>query len=104
NHLTWIRAVCVDGVDRLPETLDHDGDAIAEDIGVPAEFIRTVRAIPSYYLRYYYLFESVLADQRRDGHATRAEEVAKIERDLLAMYRGPTVDEKPALLSHRDRR
>ena len=35
NHLTWIRAVRVDGVDRLPELLDEDGDAIAEDVGVP---------------------------------------------------------------------
>jgi len=101
NHLTWIRAVRVDGVDRLPEMLDDDGDAIAEDIGVPAEFIRALRAIPSYYLRYYYLFESVLADQRRDGHATRAEEVAKIEQELLTMYRDPTLDEKPALLANR---
>ena len=101
NHLTWIRAVRVDGVDRLPELLDEDGDAIAEDVGVPPGFVRSLKAIPSYYLRYYYLFETVLADQRRDGHATRAEEVAKIERELLAMYRDPTVDEKPALLANR---
>ena len=101
NHLTWIRAVRVDGVDRLPELLDEDGDAIAEDVGVPPGFVRSLKAIPSYYLRYYYLFETVLADQRRDGHATRAEEVAKIERELLAMYRDPTIDEKPALLANR---
>jgi len=101
NHLTWIRAVRVDGVDRLPELLDEDGDAIAEDVGVPPGFVRSLKAIPSYYLRYYYLFETVLADQRRNGHATRAEEVAKIERELLAMYRDPTVDEKPALLANR---
>ena len=101
NHLTWIRAVRVDGVDRLPELLDEDGDAIAEDVGVPPGFVRSLKAIPSYYLRYYYLFETVLADQRRDGHATRAEEVAKIERELLAMYRDPTVDEKPPLLANR---
>ncbi len=101
NHLTWIRAVRVDGVDRLPELLDEDGDAIAADVGVPSAFVRSLRAIPSYYLRYYYLFETVLADQRRDGHATRAEEVAKIERELLAMYRDPLVDEKPALLANR---
>ena len=101
NHLTWIRAVRVDGVDRLPELLDEDGDAIAADVGVPSAFVRSLRAIPSYYLRYYYLFETVLADQRRDGHATRAEEVAKIERELLAMYRDPTLDEKPALLANR---
>src|SRR4029079_2358891 len=64
NHLTWIRAVRVDGVDRLPELLAEDGDAIAEDVGVPPGFVRSLKAIPSYYLRYYYLFETVLADQR----------------------------------------
>jgi 6-phospho-beta-glucosidase len=101
NHLTWIREVRVDGVDRLPQLLAEDGDAIAEDVGVPAELVRALRAIPSYYLRYYYRFDAVLADQRRDGHATRAEEVAAIERELLAMYKDPTLDEKPALLANR---
>ncbi|MFL5750007.1 MAG: 6-phospho-beta-glucosidase, partial [Chloroflexota bacterium] len=37
----------------------------------------------------------------RDGHATRAEEVAAIERELLAMYRDPALDTKPALLANR---
>jgi 6-phospho-beta-glucosidase len=101
NHLTWIRAVRVDGVDRLPELLAGEGNAIADDVGVPVEFLRALGAIPSYYLRYYYQFDSVLADQRRDGHATRAEEVAAIERELLEMYQDPEVDEKPALLANR---
>jgi 6-phospho-beta-glucosidase len=101
NHLTWIRAVRVDGVDRLPGLLDEEGDAIADDVGMPVELLRALRAIPSYYLRYYYRFDTVLADQRRDGHATRAEEVAAIERELLAMYRDPTLDTKPELLKNR---
>jgi 6-phospho-beta-glucosidase len=101
NHLTWIRAVRVDGVDRLPELLAGEGNAIADDVGVPVEFLRALGAIPSYYLRYYYQFDSVLADQRRDGHETRAEEVAAIERELLEMYQDPEVDEKPALLANR---
>jgi 6-phospho-beta-glucosidase len=101
NHLTWIREVRVDGTDRLPEILASDGDAIASDVGVPAELVRALGAIPSYYLKYYYQFDTVLADQRRDGHATRAEEVAAIERELLAMYKDPTLDEKPALLANR---
>jgi len=101
NHLTWIRAVRVDGVDRLPELLAADGDEIADDIGLPVELVRALRAIPSYYLRYYYAFDKVLADQQADGHATRAEQVAAIERDLLEMYRDPTLDTKPALLATR---
>ncbi|MFL5776683.1 MAG: 6-phospho-beta-glucosidase, partial [Chloroflexota bacterium] len=101
NHLTWIREVRVDGVDRLPAIMAEDGEEIARDVGVPVEFLRSLAAIPSYYLRYYYLTETVLAEQRRDGHATRAEEVAAIERELLAMYRDPALDRKPALLANR---
>jgi 6-phospho-beta-glucosidase len=101
NHLTWIREVRVDGIDRLPEMLATDAEAIAADIGVAADLIRSLRAIPSYYLRYYYRFGAVLADQQRDGHETRAEEVAAIERELLEMYQDPELDRKPALLANR---
>ena len=101
NHLSWIRAVRIDGVDRLPEILAADADEIGEDVGVSGAVVRALRAIPSYYLRYYYSFDSVLADQLRAGHETRAEEVAKIERELLAMYQDPELDEKPALLANR---
>jgi 6-phospho-beta-glucosidase len=101
NHLTWERAVRVDGVDRLPELLESDGQEIADDIGMPLELLRMLRAIPSYYLRYYYLFDTVLAEQRSEGHGTRAEEVIEIELRLLEMYRDPNLAEKPALLADR---
>jgi 6-phospho-beta-glucosidase len=101
NHLTWERAVKVDGVDRLPELLETDLDAIAVDLGMPAELVRVLGAIPSYYLRYYYQFDQVLAEQRTDGHATRAEEVIDIENRLLEMYKDPHLAEKPALLADR---
>ena len=101
NHLTWERAVRIDGVDRLPELLETDGQEIADDVGMPLELILALRAIPSYYLRYYYLFDSVLADQRSQGHGTRAEEVIDIETRLLEMYKDPHLTEKPALLADR---
>jgi 6-phospho-beta-glucosidase len=101
NHLTWIREVRVDGVDRLPQILVEDGDAIAADVGIPPDLLRGLSAIPSYYLRYYYRFDDVLAEQRRDGHATRAEQVAAIERELLTMYKDPALDTKPELLKNR---
>ena len=101
NHLTWERAVRIDGVDRLPELLETEGQQIADDVGMPLELIQGLRAIPSYYLRYYYLFDSVLADQRSEGHETRAEEVIEIETRLLEMYRDPNLTEKPALLANR---
>ncbi|HET9521104.1 MAG TPA: 6-phospho-beta-glucosidase [Candidatus Limnocylindrales bacterium] len=101
NHLTWIRAVTVDGIDRLPEILATEGDALAADLRMPVELVRTLRAIPSYYLRYYYLFDTVLAEQRSQGHETRAEAVSDIEHELLTMYRNPNLDVKPALLDKR---
>jgi len=101
NHLSWERAVLVDGVDRLPEILSGEGAAgIAEWVGSPAEIVRLTNSIPSYYLKYYYMFDKVLHDQQ-DGAETRAGEVMDIEHELLTMYRNPNLDEKPKLLEKR---
>jgi 6-phospho-beta-glucosidase len=99
NHLSWERAVFVDGVDRLPGLLETDLAGIAEEASMPAELILALRAIPSYYLRYYYLTGEVLEHQRRGR--TRAEEVMEIEAGLLELYRDPNLAEKPELLSRR---
>ena len=53
NHLSWERAIRVDGVDRLPELLASSLDELAREADLPAELIRAIGAIPSYYLRYY---------------------------------------------------
>ena len=99
NHLTWIRAVRVDGVDRLDELLGDGVVELAEGVHVTPERLVADRAIPSYYLRYYDDEAGVIADART--HTTRAEEVMTIERDLLEMYRDPALDTKPELLEHR---
>jgi 6-phospho-beta-glucosidase len=100
NHLTWIRAVRVDGADRLPELLDSPRLAeMAADTGLPAELLRTLRAIPSYYLHYFYCTDEAVRAQA-DGRR-RAEEVLEIERTLLEMYADPALDRKPELLERR---
>src|SRR5262245_51355173 len=101
NHLSWVRAVRVDGEDRLPELLaDDDGAAWAADhVGLSTERIRELAAIPSYYLRYYDDTARVVESQR-DGH-TRAGDVMDIEGRLLELYRDPALHEKPALLGDR---
>lgn len=99
NHLSWERAVKVDDVDRLPELLGEHIDLLADHTGIPADLIRTLGAIPSSYLRYYYLTDQVLEKERR--HRTRAEEVMEIEAGLLELYRDPGLDEKPKLLDQR---
>jgi 6-phospho-beta-glucosidase len=99
NHLSWERAVRVDGVDRLPELIADGADWIGEMMGLPGDLIRAMGTVPSYYLKYYYAFEAVLAEQR-NGH-TRAEEVIEIEAQLLDLYRNPDLRSKPALLENR---
>jgi 6-phospho-beta-glucosidase len=99
NHLSWITAARVDGVDRLPELLARHGGDIARDLGLPEPVIRELGAVPSYYLRYFYTFDDVLAEQNGGHH--RAEEVMVIERRLLEMYADPELDRKPDLLANR---
>jgi len=99
NHLTWERAVMVDGTDRLPELIAAHGEEIASHTGLPASVLHDVGAVPSYYLRYFWAHDAVVAEERT--RPTRAEEVAEIERELLAMYADPGLDHKPGLLSER---
>jgi 6-phospho-beta-glucosidase len=99
NHLSWLRAVRVDGVDRLPELLAERAEALAAEVDLPVELLRLLGAIPSYYLRYYYLTGEVLDEQRR--RPSRAEQVAEIEAELLRLYRDPALDHKPELLERR---
>jgi 6-phospho-beta-glucosidase len=99
NHLTWERAAIVDGVDRLPELIEAHGADLAERVGAPLPVIRETGSVPSYYLRYYWAHDAVVAAER--GQPTRAQEVAKLEEQLLEMYGDPTLDRKPKLLGQR---
>ncbi|GAA2877485.1 6-phospho-beta-glucosidase [Streptosporangium fragile] len=99
NHLTWERAVHLDGVDVLPRLLAEHGDEIADDIGLPAALIRHLGVVPSYYLRYFYAHDLVVEEQR--AKPSRAAEVAAMETALLEMYADPAVNTKPELLGKR---
>ena len=72
---------------------------MADESGSPPELLRALGALPSYYLHYYYQTREVLDQQLAGG--TRAEDVMAIERELLELYRDPTLDRKPALLESR---
>jgi len=99
NHLTWERGVRVAGVDRLPELIAGHRDEIAARVGSPAFVLDTYGFVPSYYLRYFYEHDAVVAEQRKSG--TRAAAVAAIEAELLRMYADPALDAKPELLGQR---
>src|SRR3954469_19317585 len=60
NHLTWVRAVLLDGHDVLPELLCDD---LADEVGVSRQLLDDLGAVPSYYLHYFYAHDKVLAEQ-----------------------------------------
>jgi 6-phospho-beta-glucosidase len=99
NHLTWVRAVLLDERDVLPELVDEHGDELAAELELPRRLLDELGAIPSYYLRYFYAHDRVLAEQL--GETPRAAQVMEIERQLLELYRDPELAEKPALLEQR---
>ncbi len=99
NHLTWERSAVVAGVDRLPELLAERLQEVADDVELPAALLAELACVPSYYLRYYYAHDEVLAEQL--ASPTRAEAVRAIERELLALYADPSVDTKPEALERR---
>ena len=99
NHLTWVRAVWLDGEDVLGSVLAAHGGELAEMVEMPRRLLDELGAIPSYYLRYFYA-ESEVLDELRSEPA-RAQVVAELERELLEMYRDPSLDHKPALLEQR---
>ncbi|GAA2921062.1 6-phospho-beta-glucosidase [Streptomyces erythrogriseus] len=99
NHLTWETAVHVDGEDVLPRLLSDHGETIAADLRLPLPLLATLGVVPSYYLRYFYAHDEVVAEMRTKP--SRAAEVARMEKELLTLYADPALDEKPALLAER---
>jgi len=99
NHLTWVRAIRVDGDDVLPELLEERVEELSQTADLPPSLLERLGAIPSYYLRYFYFHDKVLEKQR--AAKPRAAEVAEIEHELLELYRDPALTTKPALLERR---
>jgi 6-phospho-beta-glucosidase len=99
NHGAWYREIRVDGQPKLAGLIATEGAKLAEMTDWSEAQLRQERAIPSYYLRYYAEPEQVVAEQRAAG--TRGLEVAKIEAQLLEMYKDPALAEKPKLLETR---
>lgn len=99
NHLTWETSVHVDGQDVLPKMLSTHLEEIAEEVELPPSLLTMLSSVPSYYLRYYYAHDEVLAEQLREP--SRAAAVQQIEDELLHLYADPRIDTKPDILSER---
>jgi 6-phospho-beta-glucosidase len=99
NHLTWEIGVRAGGRDVLGELTTDHVDRVAPASGLPADLVRRLGVVPSYYLHYFWDHDDLVEHART--HESRAEEVQAIEAELLHLYEDDAVDEKPELLSRR---
>ena len=76
------------------------GDEIAAHVELPRRIIDNLGAIPSYYLRYYYQHDLVVAGAPGDRAAAPRRSWRSSEQ-LLQLYRDPQLHDKPELLMQR---
>ena len=104
NHLAWITGIRQDGVDYLQQAIDEGvNGAVMKNI--PAfsfshDLIKTVGAIPTSYLIYYY-FKDAQLEKAKTAEKCRGETCMDIEEELLDIYSNSELHVKPELLSKR---
>jgi 6-phospho-beta-glucosidase len=109
NHLNWTTRIFLDGVDITDEFLTKFALAPGmtpknvPDLEWDADLIEGLHAIPCSYLRYYYMTDEMLAEQKKAAETggTRAEVVKRVEAELFHLYRDPNLATKPKQLEQR---
>lgn len=108
NHLSFIRGVTVKGQDVLPRLIEEVATLLKgghrpkniPDLDFPPELLTALGMIPSDYLRYFFMAPETIAEQASQEEL-RAQEVMKIEEELLDYYKEPTNDARPEALTKR---
>lgn len=93
NHLGWLRAVTVDGKDRLPELLADDARLARMEEGrlFGTEWLRSLGSIPNEYLYYYYFTREAVA-KARAAEQTRGEYLVAQQAAFYAPARQSSTD------------
>jgi 6-phospho-beta-glucosidase len=104
NHLSWMTSVRKDGEELIDKLIGEGFTptvmANIKDDGFSIDCLKSIHAIPSSYLQYYYCRQAKL-DHQLSGDKCRAEECMEIEEQLLEMYSDEGLYVKPALLDKR---
>lgn len=106
NHLHWVTAAYVNGEDKLPELICNGQSYTAANVTAldwDADFLRSLGAIPTYYLRYYYMTDKMYEEMKAamDRGETRADVVSRVEEELFELYKDANLKEKPKQLEQR---
>ncbi len=104
NHLSWMTSVRKNGEELIDKLIGEGFTptvmANIKDDGFSIDCLKSIHAIPSSYLQYYYCRQAKL-DHQLAGDKCRAEECMEIEEQLLEMYSDEGLYVKPALLDKR---
>lgn len=104
NHLTWITSIVHDGKDYLQTAINEGVNSEAmkniPSSGFTPELIKTINAIPSSYLEYYYYRDDKLK-KLKATEKCRGEVCLEIEEQLLDIYANSELHTKPELLNRR---
>ncbi|GMK45843.1 6-phospho-beta-glucosidase [Paenibacillus glycanilyticus] len=106
NHLHWITSAYVNGEDKLQEMIGGGKDYSATNVTAfdwDPEFLRSLGALPTYYLRYFYMTDTMYAEMKEslEKNGTRADVVSGVEEELFELYKDVNLKEKPKQLEKR---
>ncbi|MGY3572279.1 6-phospho-beta-glucosidase [Vibrio paucivorans] len=110
NHLVWARKVLHKGEDKLEQVLEEllQGNDQMTPKNIPpfnwdADLLRDMGMVPCAYLRYYYQSRDIINKEfeASESKSNHADLVAKVEAQLLEIYRDPNLDTKPKILEER---
>ncbi|MCM3038581.1 6-phospho-beta-glucosidase [Paenibacillus motobuensis] len=106
NHLHWVTSALVNGKERMPELLAGKGEYSAKNVptlGWDLEFLQSLGAVPTYYLKYYYMMNEMFDEMKEslEKNGTRADVVSRVEKELFELYANEELEEKPKQLEQR---
>lgn len=106
NHMGYATGVYLNGEDKTEYVLSKWGTQSMNNIKETEwsnQFVRELGAIPSPYLRYYYMAKESLEDyiENYKNNGTRAETVKKVEAELFELYKDQNLKVKPKQLESR---
>ncbi len=106
NHLHWVTAAYVNGENRLPELIAGKEEYTAANVTAmdwDPELLQALGAIPTYYLKYYYMTTAMYEDMAKlaESNETRADVVSRVEKELFELYKDVELAEKPKQLEQR---
>lgn len=97
HHFGWVSSVRQNGDERLPEVLEHADEM--PKLGVDPELIRAIGVIPSFYAKYYFHPDRILA--ATVGRQIRAHQLMELSDQILAEYRDWNPGQPTAMVDRR---